>query len=95
MVIAIIAGPDRPAAPRRPVRPRGGTAHPVHEQPQADRPRLHNYHSSVKHFRPAGMIAPLTNWWVAQGLTWPGHFRYSFLPQIMPYMEQTATDSTR
>ena len=34
------------------------------------------------------MVAPLTNWWVAQGLTWPGHFRYSTLVMIMPFMEQ-------
>ena len=35
------------------------------------------------------MVAPLTNWWVAQGLTLPGHFRYSTLTMIMPFMEQT------
>ena len=32
-------GPDRVAATRRPGRARGGAAGPVHEQPQADRPR--------------------------------------------------------
>ena len=31
--------PDRPAAARRPGGPRGGPPHPVHQQPQADRPR--------------------------------------------------------
>ena len=51
---------------------------------------LHNYHSSLGSFPPAGIIAPMTNWWVANGLTWPGHFRYSALVQIMPYMEQGA-----
>jgi prepilin-type N-terminal cleavage/methylation domain-containing protein len=47
---------------------------------------MHNYHSSQGTFPGAGMIAPLTNWWVASGLTWPGHFRYSALvlqPQII------------
>ena len=49
---------------------------------------LHNYHSALGSFPPGGMVAPLTNWWVAQGLTWPGHFRYSTLTMIMPFMEQ-------
>ncbi len=51
---------------------------------------LHNYHSAVNAFPPAGWIAPLTNWWVANNLTWPGHFRYSFMLQTLPCMEQTA-----
>jgi prepilin-type N-terminal cleavage/methylation domain-containing protein/prepilin-type processing-associated H-X9-DG protein len=50
---------------------------------------LHNYHSALGSFPPGGMVAPLTNWWVAQGLTWPGHFRYSALMMIMPFMEAT------
>jgi prepilin-type N-terminal cleavage/methylation domain-containing protein len=50
---------------------------------------LHNYNSALGSFPPGGMVAPLTNWWVAQGLTWPGHFRYSTLTQIMPFMEQS------
>jgi prepilin-type N-terminal cleavage/methylation domain-containing protein/prepilin-type processing-associated H-X9-DG protein len=49
---------------------------------------LHNYHSTLNAFPSAGWIAPLTNWWVANNLTWPGHFRYSFLLQSLPYMEQ-------
>ncbi|MBX6311956.1 MAG: DUF1559 domain-containing protein [Isosphaeraceae bacterium] len=49
---------------------------------------MHNYHGALGSFPPAGIIAPLDNWWVAQGLTWPGHFRWSVLTQIMPYMEQ-------
>ena len=49
---------------------------------------LHNYHSALGSFPPGGMVAPLTNWWVGQGLTWPGHFRYSTLTMIMPFMEQ-------
>ena len=49
---------------------------------------LHNYHSANNAFPPAGWVAPLTNYWVANGLTWPGHFRYSFLLQTLPYMEQ-------
>jgi type II secretory pathway pseudopilin PulG len=40
---------------------------------------LQNYHSAVNAFPPAGWIAPLNNWWVANNLTWPGHFRYSFI----------------
>ena len=46
---------------------------------------LHNYHSALGSFPPGGMVAPLTNWWVAQGLTWPGHFRYATLVMIMPF----------
>ncbi len=49
---------------------------------------LHNYHSANNAFPSAGWVAPLNNWWVANGLTWPGHFRYSFLLQTLPYMEQ-------
>jgi prepilin-type N-terminal cleavage/methylation domain-containing protein/prepilin-type processing-associated H-X9-DG protein len=51
---------------------------------------LHNYHSANNAFPSAGWIAPMTNWWVANGLTWPGHFRYSFLLQTMPYVEMGA-----
>jgi prepilin-type N-terminal cleavage/methylation domain-containing protein/prepilin-type processing-associated H-X9-DG protein len=51
---------------------------------------LHNYHSAVGSFPSGGWIASMTNWWVAQGLTWPGHFRCSFLLQSMPFMEQGA-----
>ena len=51
---------------------------------------MHNYHSAIGAFPSAGIIAPMTNWWVANNLTWPGHFRYSALTEIMPYMEQGA-----
>src|SRR6185437_1162699 len=54
---------------------------------------LHNYHSSVGAFPSAGWIPPLTNYWVANNLTWPGHFRYSFLLQTLPYMEQGAASN--
>ncbi len=50
---------------------------------------LHNYNGALGSFPSGGMVAPLTNWWVAQGLTWPGHFRYSVFTMIMPFMEQT------
>ena len=33
--------PDLPAAPRRAVGPRGGPPNPVHQQPEADRPGVH------------------------------------------------------
>jgi prepilin-type N-terminal cleavage/methylation domain-containing protein/prepilin-type processing-associated H-X9-DG protein len=49
---------------------------------------IHNYLSAVVSFPPAGMVAPLNNWWVANNLTWPGHFRYSSFSQVLPYMEQ-------
>jgi prepilin-type N-terminal cleavage/methylation domain-containing protein/prepilin-type processing-associated H-X9-DG protein len=54
---------------------------------------LQNYHSAVNAFPPVGWIAPLTNWWVANNLTWPGHFRYSFMLQTLPYMEQTTASN--
>lgn len=54
---------------------------------------LHNYHSATNAFPSAGWVAPLTNWWVANGLTWPGHFRYSFLLQTLPYMELGAASN--
>ena len=57
---------------------------------------LHNYHSArPMHFRRPAWIAPLTNWWVANNLTWPGHFRYSFLLQTLPYIEQGIGNRTR
>ncbi len=54
---------------------------------------LHNYHSSVGAFPSAGWVAPMTNWWVAQNLTAPGHFRYSSLLQLLPYLEQGAASN--
>jgi prepilin-type N-terminal cleavage/methylation domain-containing protein/prepilin-type processing-associated H-X9-DG protein len=49
---------------------------------------LHNYHSSIGAFPSAGWVANGTNWWVANNLTAPGHFRYSSLLQMLPYLEQ-------
>jgi len=59
---------------------------------------LHNYHSALGAFPPAGIVAPLTNYWVCcatgAGLpTWPAHYRYSTLVQLMPYMEQGVTSN--
>ena len=86
-------GLDRLAAPRRAGGTRGGPPHAVHNNLKQLGLSLHNYHSSVNAFPPAGWIAPLTNWWVANNLTWPGHFRYSFMLQTLPYMEQTAASN--
>jgi prepilin-type processing-associated H-X9-DG protein len=49
---------------------------------------LHNYHATLGAFPSAGWVAPMNNWWVASGLTAPGHFRYSSLLQLLPYLEQ-------
>ncbi|WP_165074808.1 DUF1559 domain-containing protein [Paludisphaera rhizosphaerae] len=54
---------------------------------------LHNYHSAIGSFPSAGWVAPMNNWWVAQNLTAPGHFRYSSLLQILPYMELGAASN--
>ncbi|WP_165074138.1 DUF1559 domain-containing protein [Paludisphaera rhizosphaerae] len=54
---------------------------------------LHNYHSSIGAFPSAGWVAPMNNWWVAQNLTAPGHFRYSSLLQLLPYLEQGAASN--
>jgi hypothetical protein len=61
----------------------------VHENLKQIGLALHNYHGSLGSFPPGGMVAPLTNWWVARGLTWPGHYRYSTLVMIMPFTEQS------
>ena len=54
---------------------------------------LHNYHGALGSFPSAGIIAPMTNYWVCCATgpnmpTWPGHYRYSTLVQIMPFLEQ-------
>jgi prepilin-type N-terminal cleavage/methylation domain-containing protein/prepilin-type processing-associated H-X9-DG protein len=54
---------------------------------------LHNYHDALGKFPSAGIIAPMNNYWVCCATgpnlpTWPGHYRYSTLVQIMPFMEQ-------
>jgi prepilin-type N-terminal cleavage/methylation domain-containing protein/prepilin-type processing-associated H-X9-DG protein len=49
---------------------------------------LHNYHSTLGAFPSAGWVANGTNYWIINNLTAPGHFRYSSLLQILPYMEQ-------
>ena len=51
---------------------------------------LHNYHSTQGLFPSAGIIAPLSNYWVANGLAWPGHYDYSAFAQILPFLEQKA-----
>ncbi len=54
---------------------------------------LHNYNGTLGAFPSAGIIAPMTNYWVCCATgpnlpTWPGHYRYSTLVMIMPYSEQ-------
>jgi prepilin-type N-terminal cleavage/methylation domain-containing protein/prepilin-type processing-associated H-X9-DG protein len=54
---------------------------------------LHNYHGALGAFPSAGIIAPMTNYWVCCATgpnlpTWPGHYRYSALVEIMPFTEQ-------
>ena len=54
---------------------------------------LHNYQGALGSFPSAGIIAPMTNYWVCCATgpnmpTWPGHYRYSTLVQIMPFLEQ-------
>ena len=51
---------------------------------------LHNYHSTIGAFPSAGWVANGSNWWIANNLTSPGHFRYSTLLQLLPYLEQGA-----
>ncbi|WP_435008447.1 DUF1559 domain-containing protein [Tundrisphaera lichenicola] len=55
---------------------------------------LHNYHSTQGAFPSAGWVADGKNWWIARGLTAPGHFRYSSLLQILPYLEQGVASNT-
>jgi prepilin-type N-terminal cleavage/methylation domain-containing protein len=50
---------------------------------------LHNYHTSLGRFPFGSIIAPLDNYWVANSLTWPGHYRYSTLAELTPFLEQT------
>ena len=63
----------------------------VHQQPQADRPRPAQLPQHLGVI-PAGRDGRPDDQLVGRqdNLTWPGHFRYSFMLQIMPYMEQTA-----
>ena len=54
---------------------------------------LHNCNGALGAFPSAGIIAPMTNYWVCCATgpnmpTWPGHHRYSALVQIMPFTEQ-------
>ena len=50
---------------------------------------LLSYHDTLGRFPSAGVIAPMDNYWVAKGLTWPGHYRYSVFAQLTPFLEQT------
>jgi prepilin-type N-terminal cleavage/methylation domain-containing protein len=55
---------------------------------------LHNYAGALGTFRSAGIIAPMTNYWVCRATgpnmpTRPGHYRYSTLVMIMPFSELT------
>lgn len=50
---------------------------------------MHSYHDAMGRFPSGAIIAPLTNWWVANGLAWPGHFRYSTQAMLTPFLEQT------
>ena len=54
---------------------------------------LHNYHSTNGAFPSAGWVASGNNYWVANNLTAPGHFRYSSLLQILPYLEGGSASS--
>jgi prepilin-type N-terminal cleavage/methylation domain-containing protein/prepilin-type processing-associated H-X9-DG protein len=49
---------------------------------------LHNYQGTLGALPSAGIIAPLSNYWVANGLAWPDHYAYSALAQILPFLEQ-------
>ena len=49
---------------------------------------MHNYHSALGSFPSAGWVANGTNYWIINNLTAPGHFRYSSLLQVLPYLEQ-------
>ena len=49
---------------------------------------LHNYHAAANAFPSAGWVANGSNYWVANNLTAPGHFRYSALLQVLPHLEQ-------
>jgi prepilin-type N-terminal cleavage/methylation domain-containing protein/prepilin-type processing-associated H-X9-DG protein len=53
---------------------------------------LHNYNGALGTLPSAGIIAPMTNYWVCCATgpnmpTWPGHYRYSTLVMIMPFTE--------
>ena len=54
---------------------------------------LHNYHSTIGAFPSAGWVANGSNWWIVNNLTAPGHFRYSSLLQVLPYLEQGAASN--
>ncbi len=48
---------------------------------------LHNYHGAQRVFPSAGIVAPLSNYWVANGLAWPGHYDYSAFAQVLSFLE--------
>jgi prepilin-type N-terminal cleavage/methylation domain-containing protein/prepilin-type processing-associated H-X9-DG protein len=49
----------------------------------------HNYHDALGRFPFGSIIAPMTNYWIANNITWPGHYRYSSLAELTPFLEQT------
>ena len=55
---------------------------------------LHNFHSTINAFPSAGWVAGANNYWIINNLTAPGHFRYSSLLQVLPYMEQGSASNS-
>jgi prepilin-type N-terminal cleavage/methylation domain-containing protein/prepilin-type processing-associated H-X9-DG protein len=50
---------------------------------------VHNYHDSLGRFPFGAIIAPPENYWVVNGLAPAGHYRYSALAELTPFLEQT------
>lgn len=50
---------------------------------------IHNYEGSIGCFPSGAIVAPMNNWWVANNLAWPGHFRYSVPAMLTPFLDQT------
>ena len=85
VVIAIIGVLIGAAAAGRADGPRGGPPHGLQQQPEADRPGLHQHHDTYGMFPPGWVQAPFT---VPQGeIIQGGHGTFPFL---LPYLEQEA-----